>query len=238
MNFDINLWMKEYSSELRKIFGNRIWFVGLQGSYGRNEATEQSDIDAVVILDKVTLEDIKAYSALLDSLPYREKACGFISGKQELLNWEKSDLFQFYYDTLPIIGSLNSLKEYFTAADVRRAIRIGACNIYHGCMHNMVHEKSWELLKGLYKSAAFTLQAAGFLQTGKYERRRKDLLNHLLPEDQAILLIGQTLKNTNLTERKEFERLSATLLSWASDWIVRCGTTQQQTESSADSLEP
>ncbi len=106
MNFDINLWMKEYSSELRKIFGNRIWFVGLQGSYGRNEATEQSDIDAVVILDKVTLEDIKAYSALLDRLPYREKACGFISGKQELLNWEKSDLFQFYYDTLPIIGSL------------------------------------------------------------------------------------------------------------------------------------
>ena len=105
MNFDINLWMKEYSSELRKIFGNRIWFVGLQGSYGRNEATEQSDIDAVVILDKVTLEDIKAYSALLDRLPYREKACGFISGKQELLNWEKSDLFQFYYDTLPIIGS-------------------------------------------------------------------------------------------------------------------------------------
>ena len=56
--------------------------------------------------------------------------------------------------------------------------------------------------------------------------------------DQAILLIGQTLKNTNLAERKEFERLSATLLSWASDWIVRCGTTQQQTESAADSLEP
>ena len=185
MNFDINLWMKEYFGELRKIFGNRIWFVGLQGSHGRNEATEQSDIDAVVILDKVTLEDIKAYSALLDRLPYREKACGFISGKQELLNWEKSDLFQFYYDTLPIIGSLNSLKEYFTAADVRRAIRIGACNIYHGCMHNMVHEKSWEFLEGLYKSSAFTLQAAGFLQTDKYERCRKDLLNHLLPNGSS-----------------------------------------------------
>lgn len=87
--------MKEYFGELRKIFGNRIWFVGLQGSYGRNEATEQSDIDAVVILDKVTLEDIKAYSALLDRLPYREKACGFISGKQELLNWENPIYFNF-----------------------------------------------------------------------------------------------------------------------------------------------
>ena len=144
----------------------------------------------------------------------------------------------FIYDTLPIIGSLNSLKEYFTAADVRRAIRIGACTYIMAVCIIWFMRKSWELLKGLYKSAAFTLQAAGFLQTGKYERRRKDLLNHLLPEDQAILLIGQTLKNTNLTERKEFERLSATLLSWASHWIVRCGTTQQQTESDADSLEP
>ena len=84
-----------------------------------------------------------------------------------------------------IIGCLNSLKEYFTAADVRHAIRIGACNIYHGCMHNMVHEKSWEFLEGLYKSSAFTLQAAGFLQTDKYERCRKDLLNHLLPNGSS-----------------------------------------------------
>ena len=109
-----------------------------------------------------------------------------------MLNWEKSDLFQFYYDTLSIIGCLNSLKEYFTAADVRRAIRIGACNIYHGCMHNMVHEKSWEFLEGLYKSSAFTLQAAGFLQTDKYERCRKDFLKTL------ILLKGKNLKSSLL----------------------------------------
>ena len=38
---------------------------------------------------------------------------------------------------------------------VNRAIKIGACNIYHGCVHNMLHEKSEDILRGLYKSASF-----------------------------------------------------------------------------------
>ena len=50
MNFDINIWMKRYLDELKSLFGSRLMFVGLQGSYGRGEATDNSDIDAVVIL--------------------------------------------------------------------------------------------------------------------------------------------------------------------------------------------
>jgi len=83
--------MKGYLDELKALFGSSLLFVGLQGSYGRGEATEGSDIDAVVILDQVTPEDLKAYGAMLDMLPNREKVCGFISGRQELLNWERSD---------------------------------------------------------------------------------------------------------------------------------------------------
>ena len=224
MDFAINLWIKEYTRQLIKLFGSRIWFVGLQGSYGRNEANEQSDIDVVVILDRVTSEDIREYGTLLDRLPQREKTCGFISGKQELLNWEKSDLFQFYFDTLPIVGSLDLLKDYFSAEDIRRAVRIGACNVYHGCTHNMVHEKSWDILKGLYKSASFTLQAIGFLQTGKYEKNKDDLLKQLSPEDQVVLSISRMLKGSNPTGPESFKKLSDELLSWGSRWIIKCGT--------------
>ena len=46
---------------------------------------------------------------MLDSLPDRELICGFLSGKEELLNWEPSDLFQFYYDTKPLKGCLDEL---------------------------------------------------------------------------------------------------------------------------------
>ncbi|MBQ4547215.1 MAG: nucleotidyltransferase domain-containing protein, partial [Oscillospiraceae bacterium] len=49
---DITAWMNDFLLKLNKIFANRVWFVGLQGSYGRGEATETSDIDIVVILDE------------------------------------------------------------------------------------------------------------------------------------------------------------------------------------------
>ena len=106
---DISTWMQKFVQTLNETFANRIWFVGLQGSYSRGEATEASDIDIVIILDELSSFDIQTYNAMLDSLPHRELICGFVSGKDELLNWEPSDLFQFYYDTTPIKGSLDEL---------------------------------------------------------------------------------------------------------------------------------
>lgn len=48
---------------LNDTFGNRVWFVGLQGSYGRGEARDTSDIDVVVILDELSASDIGVYNA-------------------------------------------------------------------------------------------------------------------------------------------------------------------------------
>lgn len=110
---------------------------------------------------------------LLDHLPEREKICGFISGKQEILAWEPSDLFQFCYDTTPILGTLQDLINNIHKEDVQRAIRIGACNVYHMCAHNLVHERSADILKGLYKSAVFTLQAIAFCKLAATKRKRQ-----------------------------------------------------------------
>ena len=133
---NIDAWMKNYLQILNETFGNRVWFVGLQGSYGRGEATETSDIDVVAILDELSAADIQSYHAMLDTLPHRELICGFLSGKEELMNWEPSDLFQFYHDTTPIKGSLDEVIAIIDESAVNRAIKIGACNVYHGCVHN------------------------------------------------------------------------------------------------------
>ena len=55
---EITTWMNEFLSTINEAFGDRVWFVGLQGSYGRGEATETSDIDVVVILDELSITDI------------------------------------------------------------------------------------------------------------------------------------------------------------------------------------
>ena len=89
---DINVWLNDFIQKLNEVFASRVWFVGLQGSYGRGEATETSDIDVVVILEDLSASDIQTYHDMLDTLPHRELICGFVSGKDEILNWEPSDL--------------------------------------------------------------------------------------------------------------------------------------------------
>ncbi len=215
---DITTWMNEFLQKLNDKFENRVWFVGLQGSYGRDEATETSDIDIVVILNQLSVSDIQDYNAMLDTLPHRELICGFVSGRDELLNWEPSDLFQFYYDTTPIKGSLDELLAAIDETAVGRAIKIGACNIYHGCVHNMLHEKSDDILRGLYKSASFVVQAITFKQTGKYTKHQKELLLLTSPDEQAIVNTFLNLKNGGSVE---FLTMSDTLLAFAKKWIVQ-----------------
>lgn len=98
---EITEFIKKYMAALDQAFPDRVWFAGLQGSYGREEATEASDIDMVGILDQLSASDIHTYDAMLDTLPCRELICGFLSGRQELENWEPSELFQFCRDTTP-----------------------------------------------------------------------------------------------------------------------------------------
>ena len=214
---DITTWMQKFLHSLNETFANRVWFVGLQGSYGRGAACDTSDIDIVVILDELTTSDIQKYNAMLNTLPHRELICGFVSGKDELLHWEPSDLFQFYYDTTPIKGSLDELLPLLDKVAVERAIKIGACNIYHGCVHNMLHEKSEDILRGLYKSASFVVQAIVFKQTGKYVKHQKELLLVASPDEQAIVDTFWNLKNGGSVE---FSSMSNLLLAFAKKWIV------------------
>ena len=213
---EITTWMNGFLKAINEAFGDRVWFVGLQGSYGRGEACDTSDIDVVVILDELSAEDIKVYNSMLDTLSHRELICGFLSGKDELLNWEPSDLFQFCHDTTPIKGSLDEVMAVINEDAVNRAIKIGACSIYHGCVHNMLHEKSEDILKGLYKSAAFVIQAITFKQTGKYIRSQSDLLQIALPEEQRIINTSTYLKNGGAID---FEKMSQELFVWSKAWI-------------------
>ena len=215
---DITLWMDGFLKALHGAFENHVWFVGLQGSYGRGEATETSDIDVVVILDELSASDIGEYKAMLDTLPHRELICGFLSGKDELLHWEPSDLFQFYYDTTPIKGSLDELLTVIDEAAIDRAIKIGACNIYHGCVHNMLHEKSEDILKGLYKSASFVVQAIVFKQTGKYIKRQSELRDVVSADERVIVDTFLSLKNGDAVE---FGAMSDILFSWSKKWISK-----------------
>ena len=215
---DIAVWMDDFLKVLDDTFGSRVWFVGLQGSYGRSEATETSDIDVVVILDELAPGDIRVYNRMLDTLPHRELICGFLSGEREIRNWEGADLFQFYYDTTPIKGSLDGLLTRVDGAAVNRAIKMGAGNIYHGCVHNMLCEKSEDILRGLYKSASFVVQAIAFRETGRYISRQADLLRAVSDDDRAVVDTFMALKAGGAVD---FDPMSDILVTWAGKWLEK-----------------
>ena len=105
---DHRAWAKMLAEKALARFGARVWFMGLQGSVRRGAATESSDIDFVLILDRLDTADLSAYRELVRSMPDSEKACGFVSGRKELLAWPRADLFQFYHDTEALYGMLRT----------------------------------------------------------------------------------------------------------------------------------
>lgn len=218
---NIDAWMQAYEQNVYALFGGRIVFLGLQGSRSRGEATEASDIDPVLILDEVSPADLLAYRDMLDTMPERELICGFICGRRELENWEKSDLFQFCRDTLPVCGSLDFVQQFITDEDVRRAVRIGACNLYHAAVHNLLHGRHEAALAGLYKSAAFVVQVLHFARTGEYIHRRDALIGCVPEAEREILATADALKSGE--SAGTLEELSGRLIGWCSGAIAQYG---------------
>lgn len=209
---DIDRWMEGFREALAETFGERVWFLGLQGSRARGEARETSDIDVVVVLDELGAEDVAAYRAMLDGLERRKLVCGFLSGKDELLSWDAADLFQFYHDTRPIIGSLDGLLPLLDEEAVARAAKVGACNVYHGCAHNMVHERSADMLAELLKGASFAIRANAFLRAGEHLRGLAELRASATDRERAVI---DALSELRTTGSCEFDRTSALLFDWA-----------------------
>lgn len=212
----MKLWLEQFTAAVRQTFGARVEAIGIQGSHGRGEAAEQSDIDVVVILDTLSYHDLKAYDDAISKLPRRSLICGFVSGRDELARWDRAELFQFYHDTTVLYGGLDFLRPLIAREDIQRAVLTGACTIYHGCVHNVLHEKDPEILRALMKAAVFTLQAKHYYETGTYIKRHSDLASVLEGDERALLTHARGAA-------AGFDTASESLLTWSSGVIKAYG---------------
>ena len=184
---DIDAFMESFREDLISIFGDNLVFLGIQGSYGRGEATDESDIDPVIILRKCGKEELLEYRDYIDTLPERRILCGFISSADELTAWDSSDRAQLILDTKPIYGKLAPLCPPISRDDVQRAVRQGACSVYHASSHNALHARNWSMLPDLYKSARFTIRMKHYLCTGNYIPAFRDLAAVASEEERIII---------------------------------------------------
>lgn len=216
MTFNVDKWLNLAIEKLQSAFGENLLFIGLQGSYNRYEATSDSDVDLAVILNNLTFEDLKLYRAIIGNMPYKEKACGFISGKKEIQKWSKTDLFQFFYDTKALHGNLEDIIQPPNIEDIKKSIKINSENLYHFAVHSFVHSNNHiNDLKNLYKMTFFILQAKYFVKTNNYIPTKKQLLEFLTEADKEILYICINREIIN----SDTENLYYKLIKWSSNNI-------------------
>lgn len=187
---EIKSWMDTLPKQLQTVFGHRLLFVGVQGSYGRGEATENSDIDVVTVLDRVERADLDAYRAVVRELPEGDKACGFLCGAAELNCWPRYDLLAVARDTRDVYGKLADLLPPFDRADLAQAVSVGASALYHAAVHTYLYaprEALPEFLAGAEKSIFFVLRDLYELRTGETVRTRRELRARLAGDEQELL---------------------------------------------------
>ena len=208
---DIIPWTQTLAQKLREEFGPRLLFMGCQGSYARGEATPESDVDIVAILDEADAAALERYRSVVGGMPQSGLACGFICGERELRCWPKYDLLSLALDTKPVYGSLEKYLPEFTDSDRREALRIGAANLYHAACHTYLYGDLAGALPGLLKSAFFCLRLWALVRDGGYRATRAELAGALSGRERRILDMLAGPRPDNVDEAYSL------LIDWSSE---------------------
>ena len=181
-------WLEQFTPLLESAFAGRIRFLGLQGSRRREEEGPDSDLDLVLVLDRLEFSDLACYRDLLAEMPSVPRPCGFLCGLEELQSWPKFDLFGLYCDTQPLFGDLSRLVPFPTEADVRESVAVGAANLLHEICHRQIYGvPGRDALAASLKTAKFLAAARHFLRTGSYEGGLEALLAQSVGIDREVL---------------------------------------------------
>ena len=187
---DIDKYIAQLIVLLKNQFQSRLLYVGLQGSYLRGEATEDSDIDIMVVIDELCVADLECYRTIIQSTEYASKACGFICSKSDLANWNPMEICHILHTTKDYYGMLTELTPSYTKLDVQNFVRLNLNNLYHEICHRFIHaetQKNIDALPHTYKSVFFILQNLYYLRHGKYIATKAELLSLLEGKDHDVL---------------------------------------------------
>ncbi len=216
--FNIDNYLEKLILRCREVFGGRLVYVGLQGSWLRGEATENSDIDVMIVLAGFSVEDMKTYRAILKEIGWYEKSCGFICGKEELTNWNPLESLQLKNTTKDLYGTLSELLPPATREDEINYVKISLGNFYHEICHRFIHggeEKSCGKLRASCKQLYFVIQNLHYLESGDFILKKSDLKAAVSAQDREMLYIPE------LPDDYDFEKTYEAVVAWCQKAFAR-----------------
>lgn len=219
--FRIDEYIDELISTLKNAFGERLVYIGLQGSYLRNEETKSSDIDIMAVIDNISVEDLKTYQKALVSVGNFDKSCGFICGKTDLKNWNPLEICHLLNTTKDYYGELKNLVPSYSVEDERNYVKLSLNNLFHEICHRYVHadrEYNISKLPITCKSVFFIMQHLYYLSTGNFVPTKRQLLECVQDEDKTVLELSISLQDRI---DYDFDSAFSTLFNWCQNALSR-----------------
>lgn len=204
--------------ECKTAFGDRLLYVGLQGSYLRGEAHADSDIDIMLVLDRMTVDDMKTYQGILKRIGRYEKSCGFICGGEQLKRWNPLEVCQLMHTTKDLFGCLTDYLPNATRADEINYVKYSLGNLYHELCHRYIHadrDKNRKKFRDSCKSIFFLLQNLHYLESGVFAVTKRELRSIASEKDRIVLSV------TELPEDYDFDRMFRLVFDWIQNAFVR-----------------
>ena len=218
MMFDLDRYLDDLISNCRTAFSDRLLYVGLQGSYLRGEARENSDIDVMLILDRFSVPDLDRYREILKRIGFYERSCGFICGRDELLRWTPLEVCQLRHTTKDLVGKLTDYLPPATREDEVNYVKLSLGNLYHELCHRYVHadrEKNAAKFRGTSKYLLFLIQNLHYLESGRFVLTKKELKEAVSAEDRRVLELAE------LPDGFDFDQAFSALFAWCQTAFLR-----------------
>ncbi len=217
---DIEDYLQKLIGACKNTFRERLLYVGLQGSYMRDEASDQSDVDVMIILEDFSVADMDAYRKILKKIGEYEKSCGFICGRNEMLLWNPLEVCQLCHTTKDLFGELKDYLPSATRQDEINYVKLSLGNLYHELCHRYIHadrEKNMAAFRRTCKSAFFLIQNLHFLESGSFAVTKRELKEQVSEEDRAILEMAE------YPDEYDFDTAFRLLFRWCQRAFVRVG---------------
>ena len=218
--FSIEEYIDKLTALLKDEYGERLLYIGLQGSYLRHEETENSDIDIMAVIDNISVEDLKAYKKALVSVGNFDKSCGFICGKADLEHWNPLEICHLLNATKDYYGELKSLVPSYTFEDERNYVKLSLNNFYHEICHRYIHadmERNISRLPITCNSLFFIMQHLYYLRSGNFVQTKRELLECVQGEDKAVLELSISLQNN---VDYDFDKAFSLMFNWCRNTLL------------------
>ena len=216
--FAIEEYLQKLIGACRNAFGDRLLYAGLQGSYMRGEANDQSDIDVMIILEDFSVEDMDVYRGILREIGNYEKSCGFICGREEMMRWNPLEVCQLRHTTRDLLGELEDFLPPATREDEINYVKLSLGNLYHELCHRYIHadrKKNVAKFRGTCKSVFFLIQNLHYLESGSFAVTKRELKEQVSKEDRTILEMAE------LPDDYDFDSAFRQIFRWCQNAFVR-----------------